>query len=765
MAPATVASAELFEPHQELDFSGSANDVATGDIDQDGDTDIVVASNGVTIFVNETPGKFEKGRRIQLNNDNVNKVGLADLDLDGDLDLVAARNGSPIEIYWNDGAGVFGDEGYLFSAEYSAPSDMYLVDINHDGAADIVTRNMNARPRLFLNEGNGEFPSSSRILLDSRHENDLSLAEINGDGNLDLVTYDDYGVIKIHLGNGNGNFEHDLSYDIKSENLLHFVVGDINRDRRDDLLLVEFEGIGLLINSPSGNMLPKVLDLGISPVEISALRIADTNNDGYNDLIVSQRRHENLLYINNRGENFEQSRTPLGGKDEYVSQISVLDFDNDRDSDILFSSRKLALFSNTKISRKRPEQKERSELSFAEATTINHQQRIKRFELADFDDDELADLVTVTVSGQNPVLNFFLNAGDGSLLTHGSLEGPAGEDIGDIDFADIDSDGNTDLLIGWLNQYVTIHRNDGRASFDPAGQALPKSTVRTRSLVTGLINNDAHMDIVATGDRRTQIYFSTGDGRFITDHMSGLPTDAGADAALADIDRDGDLDLVISSDAIIIYFNRGNGSFEIPGTELFNPNEYARQIFIFDIDSDGDLDLLAGGGGTYAFINEGGGDFAEPGKVSTLGNIALGDLEGDGDLDIVTYQPGLQSRAVANDGRGGWIPGGEAIIDGTPRMLGLADFDGDGDPDIVATGYDYDHLLFYENLGLRLPGIPAAPTPPAGVADDVSAGFDGRNEPSKTEDESSLTAVSWRNPFFSVGLLFFVLWALRRIRS
>lgn len=782
MAPVAVCGAELFLPHQELDLSGSANDVAIGDIDQDGLPDIAVASNGVAIYINDAQGEYEKRQRIRVDNDTVNKVGLADLDLDGDLDLIAARNGSPIEIYWNDGTGTYDDEGYLFSAEYSAPTDMFVVDTNHDGAADILTQNINARPKVFLNDGNGGFPASSKTLLDSRHEETIEIANIDGDGNPDLVTWDGYGSIKFHLGNGDAAFEHDPSADVESEDLFSFVVGDINGDARDDLLLVEFEGIRLLVNSASGQMSPRKLDLGITPKDISAIALADTNSDGYDDLILSLSRLENLLYINNREENFVRSPTNLGGKNDYVTEISTLDINGDRDNDILFSSRQLTLYSNTSLSpsdqarrtppgiRRQVSQEQRANrrrIAFADAVAINQQQRIERFELADINGDNLADVVALTVSNHNPVFSFFLNKGGGTLDSHGSLQGPARQEIGDILFADIDSDGDPDLLIGWLDQYITIHRNDGRGTFDAAGQALSKSNIRTSSLTTGFVNNDAHLDIVATGNR-TQIHFNTGDGSFITDHMSGLPTEAGSDVSLADLDKDGDLDLLISSDEIMIYYNRGNGSFGIPGTELFNPNEYARQLFVFDIDSDGDLDLLAGGGGTYAFINEGQGKFAEPSHLSSLYSLALGDLEGDGDVDIVSYRRGIRSTVLTNDGRGGWIPDSKAVIAGGPGILRLADFDGDGDPDIIAAGRNRNHLVFYENLGLSQPKLSATqetPTQPGKLVDENAPGLSNADNTSEIDTSRILSTIPWRNALFALGLLLLIVLTFRLLFS
>ena len=780
LPPAAVYGTEPFLPHQDFLFSGSTNDVATGDIDQDGYPDMAIASNGVYIYINDGEGKFEEGQRIRLNNDMVNKVDLADLDRDGDLDLIAGRNGSPIEIYWNDGSGTYPDKGYLFSAEYSAPVHLFIADINDDGAPDILTQNINNRLKVFLNAGNGEFPATSRTLLGSRYENKIALAWLDGNSSPDLVSWDDHHEIKFLHGNRDGTFDHNPQADVTSENLYELAVGDLTGDNRDDVLLVEFEGFRVLINSGSGFMRFRNVDLGVTPKDVSAITLADMNDDGYDDVILSVGRQENLLFINDREESFVRSPAILGGENVYVTGISALDIDGDRDNDLLFSSRSPAVYANTMFE---PDESRRAatpaarpsttepppagprRVAFDDGVAISHQQRIERFELADINGDGLPDLTTLTVADHNPVFSFFLNNGDGTIDTHGSLQGPARQEVGDIHFADIDGDGDADLLIGWLDQYITIHRNDGRGSFDPAGQALSNSTIRTRSLLTGLVNNDAYVDIVATGDRRTQIHFSTGDGRFITDHMSGLPTDSGEDAALVDLDDDGDQDLVISSDELVIYYNRGNGSFTMPGTEFYNPNEFARQIFILDIDNDGDDDLLAGGGGTYLFVNEGDGVFADYAHLSTLDNIALGDLEGDGNIDIVSYRNGMRSEALTGDGRGGWIPGNEPIIVGSPPVLRLVDFDGDGDPDIITGGRDHRQLTLYTNLGIHEPKRVAAPkvATPTGQADGEAPASAGNV--TQRESGGFLEAMSLRKAIFALGLAFLVVLTLRLLRD
>jgi len=113
--------------------------------------------------------------------------------------------------------------------------------------------------------------------------------------------------------------------------------------------------------------------------------------------------------------------------------------------------------------------------------------------------------------------------------------------------------------------------------------------------------------------------------------------------ALGDLDGDGDLDLVTAgrdgngNTPTEIWFNDGNGTFSnTQGISGLN----VRDVALGDLDGDGDLDLVLGvEGANRVYLNDGTGSFADAG-VALGGSVAtfavvLGDLDGDGDLDVI----------------------------------------------------------------------------------------------------------------------------------
>jgi hypothetical protein len=128
--------------------------------------------------------------------------------------------------------------------------------------------------------------------------------------------------------------------------------------------------------------------------------------------------------------------------------------------------------------------------------------------------------------------------------------------------------------------------------------------------------------------------------------------------ALSDLDGDGDLDIVLANgggyyevgnaEASAVYFNDGTGAFrDVTASSFAGASSRLRQVSIGDIDGDGDLDLYQPGGyGVDAdklWIQTSQGVFADealmrlpPDPFSRAGSSHLADLDGDGDLDLVT---------------------------------------------------------------------------------------------------------------------------------
>jgi len=163
-------------------------------------------------------------------------------------------------------------------------------------------------------------------------------------------------------------------------------------------------------------------------------------------------------------------------------------------------------------------------------------------------------------------------------------------------------------------------------------------------------------------------------------------------AALGDLDRDGDLDLVLGhvDSPAQVFLGDGAGSFVDSGQSLGGGNTAA--LLLLDADSDGDLDLFLGnvttGGGNAdtVFFNGGSGSFSD--SLQALGSddtvaLAAGDLDGDGDLDVVTATSGGAGRLWLNDGDGTFGDSTQPLGSGDALSVAVGDLDRDGDLDVV----------------------------------------------------------------------------------
>ena len=172
--------------------------------------------------------------------------------------------------------------------------------------------------------------------------------------------------------------------------------------------------------------------------------------------------------------------------------------------------------------------------------------------------------------------------------------------------------------------------------------------------------------------------------------------------ALGDLDGDGDLDLWVANstgfngEPNTVWFNEGNGIFSNSGQAL--GNQFSRAVALGDLDGDGDLDALVGNCGwsepDTVWINDGTGSFTNSEQAwgeSCTNAVALGDLDGDGDLDAVFSRFTANTNNVwLNDGTASFQDSGQALGDTSSRSIALDDLDGDGDLDAVFANDGFD---------------------------------------------------------------------------
>ena len=235
------------------------------------------------------------------------------------------------------------------------------------------------------------------------------------------------------------------------------------------------------------------------------------------------------------------------------------------------------------------------------------------------------------------------------------------------------------------------------------------------------VNNDKKLDLVVAGGkgRSIAVLFGKGDGQFAASATSTTVPDPPHEIAIGDVNLDGKLDLAVGthdSYGIQLLFGDGNGGFTTaPGSPIVmrdGNQPHTHGLALADLDRDNKLDLVTVNSTdndvSVAFGDGRGGFTRSPRSPFAVGPspypFALGDVNGDGQLDIVATatatgplrQQQLQmSRALTlllADGKGGFHSTRLPLRTGEPWFAVISDLNGDRKPDIVATHHDMSQL-------------------------------------------------------------------------
>jgi hypothetical protein len=242
----------------------------------------------------------------------------------------------------------------------------------------------------------------------------------------------------------------------------------------------------------------------------------------------------------------------------------------------------------------------------------------------------------------------------------------------------------------------------------------------------------------------------------------GIPGGPG-NVAVGDVNQDGKPDLMVASGqarSVAVLLGRGDGRFDpAPGSPLRVPDGPS-EMALGDVSGDGNLDLVLASHGSYGvmlLIGDGQGAFTlspnspvamkDGGHPHTHG-LAIGDVNGDGRLDLVSANHDDNDVAVMlGDGRGGFVraPASPFAVGAAPYPIALADIDGDGHIDIAAPNVlaGTVAVLLGDGKG-RFGPAPRSPFAVAARPYYVSLGDlngDGRPDLVATHDDASLTTV------------------------
>lgn len=304
----------------------------------------------------------------------------------------------------------------------------------------------------------------------------------------------------------------------------------------------------------------------------------------------------------------------------------------------------------------------------------------------------------------------------------------------DAQLIDFDGDGDLDLVTaGYLEDKVTWYENDGGApprfiahvvTIDPnLDWQMPEGFADgASSIFAADLDKDGRMDVLVAAARANMIAWFHNDGgsppaftpRVITTSAMGA-----AAVRAADLNGDGHIDVVSASPAdnhLVWYKNDGQASPTFTAQFIDSASPGVAVVAIADLDGDGDLDVLAGsdGNSTLAWYESSGGlnpSFIRrviSSSLPAIRSIVTGDVDHDGDLDVVVAVSGANS-VIWFENNGAKPPAFTAhlITASTPdaRSVFLADLDGDNDLDVLVASYGDDRVTWYENDGAAHPSF------------------------------------------------------------
>jgi len=286
------------------------NPAAFFDVDSDGDDDLLMASWHDGLVLHENQSEEFSLTTVDTPTDPSSTIALGDVDNDGDLDVLTAGVYGSVQLYLNDGSGVFEDgtaswglsgvdakaairHALFFDMDLDGDMDLHLTVLTEgDGSGNLLYENITST----FNDVSERLPTAAR----RGYGWSTAAFDADGDGDIDLYTANSDqlgGRSSLALNDGGGFTDVSALWSADAANTMGATVGDYNRDGWPDLYLTSAGGPeSLLIHDGYGgyysaqNTLSAVVSSGPREMTFAALSF-DANNDGYEDVYVSAGPH------------------------------------------------------------------------------------------------------------------------------------------------------------------------------------------------------------------------------------------------------------------------------------------------------------------------------------------------------------------------------------------------------------------------------------------------------------------------------------------
>ena len=719
----------------------TSDSVRTGDLDGDGRTDIVWAANQyrspVAWHRNLGNGEFADLVPITRAVAAASAIRAGDIDGDGDMDVVWVSNAAA-GTAWQDnlGGAVFGEYQRMGSARGEA---ILLSDLDSDGDLDVASNlarddEGETHSVWYENSGNGEF-TLRKLADDGPHRRfSFCAADLDGDGDRDVcsVSYDD-DLTAWYENLGDGTFAHRVvSSAARGGQTVE--ARDLDGDGDADLLVAAYySGLVWFENLTDPAPVITGTQIGFGRVEV-AWEFDPPKVSGAGSI---------LRYV-------VVARSPHGAPTRqctarpHVRRCVVSGLLPGADYDITVQAESAAGRSPPSETVAVTMPRSGGLLTYSAARVLSTDARgAASVDAADFDLD--GDLDIVAGSSQDDVIGWYRNDGDGSFSERKEIATTTAN-LEELHAADLDADGLPDVLsASFDDDKIAWYKNDGDGF--GAERVVSTQAAGARFVHAADVDGDGDLDVLSASwvDDKIAWYENDGTGSFSDQRVITTEADVGRAVHTADLDLDGDLDVISASahdDKIAWYENDGAGGFS--SQRIVDSNVvYAVSVTTADFDGDGDPDIVAAaekGDRVLWYRNEGNGVFGAArivaGSVDGPIYLVAADVDGDRDSDVVVVS--IEDHRVAwYENLGGGVFGVEHLVSTSQRApwsVHAADFDGDGDLDIATASKGDNTIAWYENLGFRATAPLLSPGGVRAVADlesiavtwdNIPAGGDG----------------------------------------
>lgn len=433
--------------------------------------------------------------------------------------------------------------------------------------------------------------------------------------------------------------------------------------------------------------------------------LQDYDNDGDMDIIVTRRSQTNdpapssVEWLENDGTGLFP-RHKLFEELESPADIDMGDFNNDGKIDYVVSDKnQLILFIK---------QNDGSYQSQKIVDSVQFDQSV----VADFNKDGSLDIVSVGFWLDS--VSIYINEGNLNFSPK-----VIAKDINQVDLvevADIDSDNDMDIVIG---SDFRILYNSGSADFDSTKILYTTNgdySSSKRGLTITDLNNDNILDILTfSGVGQGGMYFLDGSQNFSSSLLDIDQIDLGGDIVVADFDGNGLKDIVrqnIGDHYIILMYQISNLEFTKDTLELYWDNKGPGQMSLGDLDGDGDIDLIIPENGNVDgdiswFENIDGKLYRHYlyHEIKAVSVIKSDDIDNDNDVDIVVLAGDENSNSAVSENEIVWYEniGNNNFLENRiddnillPSDLIIADINKNGTKDIIVTAQNENKLIWYK---------------------------------------------------------------------